>query len=147
VEQGKLSDAEAIELLEGHLRKGSIDVLIPLADLYEKVGRWADAEGALRWSLESGEPNALHNLALFLWEDGRQQEGLDLWTRAADAGDAMATSALQRRDVARYQRREARSARHLAPTRQQAREAVLLSLGAVAGAALASLLARGRKIA
>jgi Flp pilus assembly protein TadD len=138
VAQGRISNAEAIELLERHLREGAVDVLIPLADLYEKAGRRADAEGALRWSLESGEPNAAHNLALFLWENGREQEGVELWVQAANAGDAMAVRALGRRDIARFIRREARCDRRLASDGRRARVIGLMFVGGIAGVALGS---------
>lgn len=79
----ELNLSESIDLLEKHLENGEVDVLIVLADLYSKAGD-ADKEiELLRRSVAEGEPNALHNLGLALWQSGHTREGKALLKKAA----------------------------------------------------------------
>ncbi|NTW39412.1 MAG: tetratricopeptide repeat protein [Cellulomonadaceae bacterium] len=89
-------EGEYIELLEHHLDRGAEAVLIPLAGLYEAVGRTTDAEGALRRSLAEGEPNARLNLGMLLYEQGEVAEGLRLAEEAFADGDVKAGRWLER---------------------------------------------------
>jgi tetratricopeptide (TPR) repeat protein len=72
IEWKGIAPDEAIELLEFHVDRGSVDSLIPLANLYERVGRADDAIGALERSFETGERVAPHNLGLVLRRAGRR---------------------------------------------------------------------------
>jgi tetratricopeptide (TPR) repeat protein len=84
----------AISLLEKHLENGEVDVLIVLADLYSKAGNPEKEIELLRRSVAEGEPNALHNLGLALWESGRTREGKALLKKAAQQGDKLSPKAL-----------------------------------------------------
>lgn len=86
---------ESIHLLERHLEKGSLEVLIPLAELYSQTGRKAESIELLQRSVSSGEPNALHNLGLALWEYGEFTEGERTLKRAAQLGDELAVETLK----------------------------------------------------
>jgi tetratricopeptide (TPR) repeat protein len=48
----------------------------------------------LRRAVAVGEPNALHNLGLALWQAGHRQEGRTLLKEAAQSGDQLAAQAL-----------------------------------------------------
>lgn len=78
---------EKIKVLERHLEAGAIDVLIPLANLYQSVGRIDEALSALRESLNAGEPNARYNLGLVLRANGKSDEGRRQIRMAALDGD------------------------------------------------------------
>lgn len=88
--------ARDIALLEHHLGHGAADVLIPLATLYERVGRTADAEHALRRALAAGEANARLNLGILLYEHDRVDEGLQLAQEASALGDSAASRWLEK---------------------------------------------------
>lgn len=94
VHRGRVTGADAIELLELHLDRGEIDVAVPLASLYEDEGRIGEAVTLLRRSAAAGEPHAWHNLALLLWETGERDEAIRCWDRASTDGDEMARAAL-----------------------------------------------------
>ncbi|MHA7305693.1 tetratricopeptide repeat protein [Arthrobacter sp. TMN-49] len=85
---------DAISLLEKHLQNGEVDVLIVLADLYSKVGNPAKEIELLRRSVAAGEPNALHNLGLALWQAGNTREGKMLLKKAAQQGDKLSPKVL-----------------------------------------------------
>lgn len=91
---GELEVDESIELLERHTDEGGVDVLIPLANLYGMKGRVADEIELLRRAVAAGEPNAVHNLGLALWQAGHRQEGRTLLKEAAQSGDQLAAQAL-----------------------------------------------------
>ena len=84
----------AINLLEKHLQNGAVDVLIVLADLYSKAGNPEKEIELLRRSVAEGEPNALHNLGLALWESGQTREGKALLKKAAQQGDKLSPKVL-----------------------------------------------------
>ena len=84
----------AINLLEKHLQNGEVDVLIVLADLYSKAGNPEKEIELLRRSVAEGEPNALHNLGLALWQSGHTREGKALLKKAAQHGDKLSPKAL-----------------------------------------------------
>lgn len=86
---------EAIRLLETHLKNGELDVLIPLADLYSRAGRKDREIELLRRSVEAGEPNALHNLGLALWEAGHTKAGRSILKQAAGHGDRLSARVLR----------------------------------------------------
>ncbi|MBP2215160.1 tetratricopeptide repeat protein [Arthrobacter sp. CAN_C5] len=90
----QLDTDSSIRLLEKHLENGDVDVLLPLADLYSKVGRHADGIELLRRSVAAGEPHALHNLGVALWEDGQTSEGKATLKKAAQKGDRLAVEKL-----------------------------------------------------
>ncbi|WP_159620272.1 tetratricopeptide repeat protein [Arthrobacter zhaoguopingii] len=93
---GELKGDEAIALLQQHADWGSVDVLIPLANLHGEDNRPAEEIALLRRALDSGEPNAAHNLGLALWNAGHRQEGRTLLKDAARNGDKLAGDALNR---------------------------------------------------
>lgn len=84
----------AINLLEKHLQNGEVDVLIVLADLYSKTGNPEKEIELLRRSVAEGEPNALHNLGLALWQSGHTREGKALLKKAAQQGDKLSPKVL-----------------------------------------------------
>jgi tetratricopeptide (TPR) repeat protein len=84
----------AINLLEMHLQNGEVDVLIVLADLYSKAGNPEKETELLRRSVAEGEPNALHNLGLALWQSGHAREGKALLKKTAQHGDKLSPKAL-----------------------------------------------------
>ena len=84
----------AINLLEKHLQNGEVDVLIVLADLYSKAGNPEKEIELLRRSVAEGEPNALHNLGLALWQSGHTREGKALLKKAAQQGDKLSSKVL-----------------------------------------------------
>jgi len=84
----------AISLLEKHLQNGKVDVLIVLADLYSKAGNPEKEIELLRRSVAEGEPNALHNLGLALWQSGHTREGKALLKKAAQQGDRLSPKVL-----------------------------------------------------
>ncbi|MFJ5694140.1 tetratricopeptide repeat protein [Arthrobacter sp. NPDC093125] len=89
-----LDPESAINLLEKHLQNGEVDVLIPLADLYSKAGNPDKEIELLRRSVAEGEPNALHNLGLALWQSGQTREGRALLKKAAQQGDKLSPKVL-----------------------------------------------------
>ena len=84
----------AINLLEKHLQNGEVDVLIVLADLYSKAGNPEKEIELLRRSVAEGEPNALHNFGLALWQSGHTREGKALLKKAAQQGDKLSPKVL-----------------------------------------------------
>jgi TPR repeat protein len=72
----------------------AVDVLIVLADLYSKAGNPEKEIELLRRSVAEGEPNALHNLGLALWESGQTREGKALLKKAAQQGDKLSPKVL-----------------------------------------------------
>lgn len=113
---GVLARPAAIALLERHLERGAVDVLIPLAELYSRDGDTATEIRLLRRSVEEGEPNAAHNLGLALWRAGRLREGRMLLKEAAARGDRLSQDRLrrihgERRAQLRRLKREAKRAR------------------------------------
>jgi tetratricopeptide (TPR) repeat protein len=86
----------AINLLEKHLQNGEVDVLVVLADLYSKAGNAAKEIELLRRSVEAGEPNALHNLGLALWQSGNTREGKTLLKKAAQQGDKLSSKVIHK---------------------------------------------------
>ncbi|MHA7294098.1 tetratricopeptide repeat protein [Arthrobacter sp. HLT1-21] len=93
---GELSGHAAVALLQHHAARGSVDVLIPLANLYGEMGRTSEEIAVLRQAVGAGEPNAAHNLGLALWHSGYRQEGRALLKTAAHNGDRLARRALER---------------------------------------------------
>jgi len=86
----------SINLLEKHLQNGDVDVLIVLADLYSEAGNPAKEIELLRRSVAAGEPNALHNLGLALWQSGHTREGKILLKKAAQQGDKLSPKILHK---------------------------------------------------
>jgi tetratricopeptide (TPR) repeat protein len=84
----------AISLLQKHLDNGAVDVLIVLADLYSKAGNQEKEIELLRRSVAEGEPNAMHNLGLALWQSGHTREGKALLKKAAQQGDKLSPKVL-----------------------------------------------------
>lgn len=91
---GELEVDELIKLLVRHMDEGGVDVLIPLANLYGTKGHATDEIELLHRAVAAGEPNALHNLGLALWQAGHRQEGRTLLKEAAQSGDRLAAQAL-----------------------------------------------------
>lgn len=84
----------SIDLLERHLSGGDTDVLILLAELYSKAGKPEKEIELLRRSVAEGEPNALHNLGLALWNSGQAREGRAVLKKAAQRGDKLSSKVL-----------------------------------------------------
>lgn len=113
---GVLIRPAAIALLESHLERGAVEVLIPLAELYSCGGDTATEIRLLRRSVDEGEPNAVHNLGLALWRAGHLREGRALLSEAAARGDRLSQDRLrqirgERRVQLRRLKREAERAR------------------------------------
>lgn len=92
--RGLVSATEAQVLLEEHWSRGELEVAVPLANIYEGLGRIAEATSVLRAGLASGDRHVRHNLGCLLWEHGDRGEALFWWRRAAEAGDEKAARAL-----------------------------------------------------
>jgi tetratricopeptide (TPR) repeat protein len=86
----------AISLLEKHLENGAVEVLIVLADLYLQAGDPEKEIELLRRSVAEGEPNALHNLGIALWNSGQTREGRALLKKAAQQGDKLSPKVLHK---------------------------------------------------
>lgn len=87
---------EAITLRQHHANNDSVDVSIPLANLYNEMKRTSEEIALLRRAVTAGEPNAVHNLGLALWQAEHQKEGKALLKTAARKGDQLASRALHR---------------------------------------------------
>lgn len=87
---GGVDPAEARDVLAAHLRAGVLDVLIPLALVYEDLGRDEEALECLRLSVLSGEPHAPWNYARSL--EDRGQDATRWILLAASEGDEVAVA-------------------------------------------------------
>jgi len=62
--------------------------------VHSKAGNPEKEIELLRRSVAEGEPNALHNLGLALWESGQTREGKALLKKAAQQGDKLSPKVL-----------------------------------------------------
>jgi len=119
--RGLVSATEAQVLMGEHWSRGELEVVVPLASVYEGLGRIAEATSVLRAGLASGNRHVRHNLGCFLWEHGDRGEVLFWWRRAAEDGDEKASRAL-------FEVESARRWRHAAIVRSLFAGAVLTRL-------------------
>lgn len=94
-------EAEAREQLRSWVEAGDQGCCLPLGNLHQEAGEFAEAERLYLLGFERGDAFSARNLALMIDDLGREDEALEWMRRAADGGDMLAI-----RDLARWGERE-----------------------------------------
>jgi Tfp pilus assembly protein PilF len=94
VERGRL--IEAHELLGPLVAAGRDDLADVLADVLADLDLPDEAESAYLLAVAGGDCRAMNNFALFLAEQGRHDEAVEMFERATELGDTLAPANLAR---------------------------------------------------
>jgi TPR repeat protein len=107
----------AIKLLESFDAWNLPGMLVPLANLYERIGDDDTAVIVLKRAVELGDIHAVHNLGVSYCDLGKRKKGLRLVRQAASAGDDLAVNYLAK--VERKRERKASGREQAGPDLKQ----------------------------